>query len=200
MISSHIEETGFPPTRAEICEALGFKSPNAAEEHLKALVKKGAISMVPGASRSIRLYKGKNSKTEDHSLLPLIGRVSAGSPILAEEHIEAQYSVDQKLFAMKPDYLLKVRGMSMKDIGIFEDDLLIVKKLSENHSEKLNGKIIVARIEDEVTVKRFYKRNNLVFLKPENKLFSTIEINVKKQHLVIEGLGIGVIRNPKLGL
>ena len=132
MIASYIERRGFPPTRAEICEALGFKSPNAAEEHLKALVKKGAISMVPGASRSIKL-SGSSEKSQKggygYLSLPLIGRVAAGAPILAAEHVEEEFHIDPSLFSIKPDYLLRVKGMSMKDAGILEDDLLIVHKI-----------------------------------------------------------------------
>ena len=203
MIASYIEKRGFPPTRAEICEALGFKSPNAAEEHLKALVKKGAISMVPGASRSIRL-SGSPEKSQqesyDHLSLPLIGRVAAGAPILAAEHVEEEFNIDPSLFSIKPDYLLRVKGMSMKDAGILEDDLLIVHKISGDCFKKITGKIVVARIEEEVTVKRFFKKSNMIFLEPENSNFKTIKVDIQKQPIVIEGLGVGVIRNSKLGL
>ena len=204
MIASYIEDTGFPPTRAEICKALGFKSPNAAEEHLRALVKKGAISMVSGASRSIRLsqtsVKLNSTKDEKYLSLPLVGRVAAGSPILASEHVENEFNIDASLFSEKPDYLLRVKGMSMKNAGILEDDLLIVKKTSGNYLEKINSQIVVARIEDEVTVKRFFKKNNTIFLEPENPSFKTIKVNIEKQPFAIEGLGVGIIRNPKLGL
>ena len=203
MIGSYIEKRGFPPTRAEICEALGFKSPNAAEEHLKALVKKGAISMVPGASRSIKL-SGSSEKSQkesySHLSLPLIGRVAAGAPILAAEHIEEEFNIDPSLFSVKPDYLLRVKGMSMKDAGILEDDLLIVHKISGDCFKKITGKIVVARIEEEVTVKRFFKKSNMIFLEPENSNFKTIKVDIQKQPIVIEGLGVGVIRNSKLGL
>ena len=203
MIASYIERRGFPPTRAEICEALGFKSPNAAEEHLKALVKKGAISMVPGASRSIKLSSSlEKSQKQGYSYLslPLIGRVAAGAPILAAEHVEEEFNIDPSLFSIKPDYLLRVKGMSMKDAGILEDDLLIVHKISGDCFKKITGKIVVARIEEEVTVKRFFKESNMVLLEPENSDFKTIKVDIQKQPIVIEGLGVGVIRNSKLGL
>ena len=203
MIGSYIEKRGFPPTRAEICEALGFKSPNAAEEHLKALVKKGAISMVPGASRSIKLSSSlEKSQKQGYSYLslPLIGRVAAGAPILAAEHVEEEFHIDPSLFSIKPDYLLRVKGMSMKDAGILEDDLLIVHKISGDYFKKITGKIVVARIEEEVTVKRFFKKSNMIFLEPENSEFKTIKVDIQKQPIVIEGLGVGVIRNSKLGL
>jgi len=203
MIASYIERRGFPPTRAEICEALGFKSPNAAEEHLKALVKKGAISMVPGASRSIKLSSSsEKSQKEGYSYLslPLIGRVAAGAPILAAEHVEEEFHIDPSLFSIKPDYLLRVKGMSMKDAGILEDDLLIVHKISGDCFKKITGKIVVARIEEEVTVKRFFKKSNMIFLEPENPNFKTIKVDIQKQPIVIEGLGVGIIRNSKLGL
>ncbi len=199
MISRHIDDTGFPPTRAEICTALGFKSPNAAEEHLKALEKKGAITMVPGASRSIKV-SDKSYIQSNQLTLPLIGRVSAGFPILSEEHIETQYDIDPNLFSSKPDYLLRVKGMSMRDAGILEDDLLIVKKLTIDKFTKLNGKIVVARIDDEVTVKKYQKKKNQIYLLPENPSFNPIVIDTHKQSFCIEGLAIGVLRNPKFGL
>ncbi|MEL0254393.1 MAG: transcriptional repressor LexA [Burkholderiaceae bacterium] len=200
MIASYIEKRGFPPTRAEICEALGFKSPNAAEEHLKALVKKGAISMVPGASRGIKLSGSPEKEGCGYLSLPLIGRVAAGAPILAAEHVEEEFNIDPSLFSIKPDYLLRVKGMSMKDAGILEDDLLIVHKISGDCFKKITGKIVVARIEEEVTVKRFFKKSNMIFLEPENSNFKTIKVDIQKQPIVIEGLGVGVIRNSKLGL
>src|SRR6478735_3326118 len=161
LIREAIENTGFPPTRAEIASELGFRSANAAEEHLQALARKGAIDIVPGASRGIRLrdMHGEHFGTKQMALphpalmqlsLPLVGRVAAGSPILAQEHIEANYSVDPSLFSAKPDYLLKVRGMSMRDAGILEGDLLAVKKTDSAR----NGQIVVARLGDDVTVKR----------------------------------------------
>jgi len=199
MISHFIEESGFPPTRIEICKALGFKSPNAAEEHLKALEKKGAISMVPGASRSIKLNKLDLIPTSTE-FIPLIGSVSAGSPIHAIEHIEAEFKIDPKMFPITPDYILRVRGMSMKNAGILEDDLLVVKKYSGNSTMKKNGQIVVARVDDEVTVKRFYQKDSTVYLHPENPEFEVISINLEKQFFSIEGFGIGLIRNPKSSL
>jgi repressor LexA len=211
-IAKHIEDTGFPPTRLEICSALGFKSPNAAETHLKALAKKGAISMVPGASRSIRLTSNaKRSSTTAQLIstaeslaeqlsIPLVGRVAAGSPILAQEHLEAQYQIDPQLFPMTPDYLLKVRGMSMRDAGILHDDLLAVKRLSGGLSETRDGQIVVARLEEDVTVKRFKRQGKKIMLLPENPDFEPIVVDPSQDFLAIEGLAVGVIRNPKSGL
>ena len=185
LIKTHIEETGYPPTRAEIAQTFGFRSANAAEEHLKALARKGAIEMVPGASRGIRL--------PDHrSGLPLIGRVAAGSPILAEAHIEDYLNVAENLFHPRADYLLTVHGMSMRDVGILDGDLLAVHKTDQAR----NGQIIVARIENEVTVKRFKRERNrsVVELWPENPEFSVIEVDVRDANFAIEGLSVGVIR------
>ena len=177
---------GFPPTRAEICDALGFRSPNAAEDHLRVLVKKGAIEMLPGTSRGIRpLVKGTPSG------LPLVGRVAAGQPILAEEHIEQRYKVDPSLFRPRADYLLRVRGMSMRDIGILDGDLLAVHRAREASS----GDVVVARIDDEVTVKRFRRRGNIVRLLPENPDFEPIVVDLREQEMAIEGIAVGVIRN-----
>ena len=198
-----LREEGFLQQELKSAKHLGFKSPNAAEEHLKALVKKGAISMVPGASRSIKL-SGSSEKSQKEGYgylsLPLIGRVAAGAPILAAEHVEEEFHIDPSLFSIKPDYLLRVKGMSMKDAGILEDDLLIVHKISGDCFKKITGKIVVARIEEEVTVKRFFKKSNMIFLEPENSNFRTIKVDIQKQPIVIEGLGVGVIRNSKLGL
>ena len=183
LIRDAIENTGFPPTRAEIATELGFRSANAAEEHLQALARKGAIDISPGTSRGIRLrdmgtdrngerFPGTQLALPHPSLmqlsLPLIGRVAAGSPILAQEHIEATYNVDRSFFTAKPDYLLKVRGMSMRDAGILDGDLLAVKK---SDSAK-NGQIIVARLGDDVTVKRYRKTGSLIELLPENPEFA----------------------------
>lgn len=203
LIERHIKQTGFPPTRMDICNALGFKSPNAAEEHLKALARKGVITLTSGASRGIRLVKeaaksAKASLSEDLLGIPLVGRVAAGQPILAQEHVEARYALDPALFAQAPDYLLKVRGMSMRDAGILEGDLLAVRKLPGGATEARNGQIVVARLEDEVTVKRFKREGSQVKLLPENPDFSPIVVDASDESFVIEGLGIGVIRNPKV--
>ena len=182
-----LEDNGFPPTRAEIAQELGFKSPNAAEEHLKALARKGAIEMTPGASRGIRI-PGFDSEAEEG--LPIIGRVAAGAPILAQQHIEESCKINPEFFHPKADYLLRVRGMSMKDIGILDGDLLAVHACQEAR----NGQIVVARIEDEVTVKRYKREGDKVWLIAENTDFSPIEVNLQEQELVIEGLSVGVIR------
>lgn len=183
LIRDFIEETGLPPTRAEIAEELGFRSPNAAEDHLKALARKGVIELFPGASRGIRLV--------EHTGLPVVGRVAAGNPILAEEHIEDHYRVDPDLFRPSADYLLRVSGMSMRDAGILDGDLLAVHRTPEAR----NGQVVVARLHDEVTVKRFEKHRHQVRLLPENPEYTPIEVDLRHQELVIEGLGVGIIRN-----
>jgi repressor LexA len=175
----------MPPTRAEIAQRLGFRSPNAAEEHLKALQRKGVIEIVSGASRGIRLLM------EDETGLPLIGRVAAGEPLLAQEHIEGHYQVDPALFKPNADFLLRVNGMSMRDIGILDGDLLAVHKTQDVR----NGQVVVARIEDEVTVKRLKKQGNIVQLLPENSDFEPIVVDLREQNFTIEGLAVGVIRN-----
>ena len=187
MIQDFIAETGMPPTRAEIARELGFKSANAAEEHLRALQKKGALELVPGASRGIQL---KDSLREQIGL-PLVGRVAAGSPILAEEHIETHYRLDPALFNPKPHYLLRVHGMSMKDAGILDGDLVAVHRTPEVRSRQ----IIVARLDDEVTVKRYRQTGSLVELLPENDEFETIKVDLAEQSMVIEGVVVGVIRD-----
>jgi len=200
LISSHIAKTGFPPTRMDICNALGFKSPNAAEEHLRALERKGAVSLSSGTSRGIRLLHQapKKSFVDTTTIgIPLIGRVAAGQPMLAQEHIEAHYSVDPGLFVQTPDYFLKVRGMSMRDAGILEDDLLAVKKISAA-TQIRNGQIVVARLHDEVTVKRFKHQGHEIHLLPENPAFKPIVVQDSDPEFAIEGLGIGIIRNPKV--
>lgn len=184
-----LEDNGYPPTRAEIAQELGFKSPNAAEEHLKALARKGAIEMTPGASRGIRI-PGFEPGLEDEGL-PVIGRVAAGAPILAQQHVEESCQINPAFFQPKADYLLRVRGMSMKDIGILDGDLLAVHRTSEVR----NGQVVVARINDEVTVKRFEKQGRKVLLIAENPDFAPIEIDLGEQELVIEGLSVGVIRH-----
>ncbi|WP_272691447.1 transcriptional repressor LexA [Providencia sp. PROV132] len=188
LVRDHISQTGMPPTRAEIAASLGFRSPNAAEEHLKALARKGVIEIVSGASRGIRLLL--EEETEDQGL-PLIGRVAAGEPLLAQEHIESHYQVDPELFKPHADFLLRVNGMSMKDIGIMDGDLLAVHKTQNVH----NGQVVVARIEDEVTVKRFKQQGNRVELIAENPEFEPIVIDLRQQNFTIEGLAVGVIRN-----
>ena len=190
LLKRHLETTGMPPTRAEISRELGFKSPNAAEEHLKALSRKGAIEIIPGASRGIRILD--NSANEEFDDLPLVGRVAAGEPILAEQHIEATYRVDADMFKPQADFLLKVYGQSMKDIGILDGDLLAV------HSTKdvRNGQIVVARIEDEVTVKRLEKKGSIIYLHAENEEFDPIVVNLEEQeNFEIEGIAVGIIRN-----
>ena len=187
LIQSFIEEFGMPPTRAEIARQLGFKSANAAEEHLRALQKKGVLELVPGASRGIQL---KDSLREQLGL-PLIGRVAAGSPILAEEHIETHYRMDPSLFNPKPHYLLRVHGMSMKDVGILDGDLVAVHRTPEVRSRQ----IVVARLDDEVTVKRYRQDGSLVWLLPENEEFEPIQVDLAEQAMVIEGVVVGVIRD-----
>ncbi|MFJ3486083.1 transcriptional repressor LexA [Pseudomonas sp. NPDC090202] len=184
-----LEDNGYPPTRAEIAQELGFKSPNAAEEHLKALARKGAIEMTPGASRGIRIPGFETTKTED-SGLPIIGRVAAGAPILAQQHIEESLAINPAFFHPSADYLLRVHGMSMKDVGILDGDLLAVHTTREAR----NGQIVVARIGEEVTVKRFKREGSKVWLIAENPDFAPIEVNLKEQELIIEGLSVGVIR------
>ncbi len=190
LIRRQIEKTGLPPTRADICKALGFKSPNAAESHLRALEAKGAIEMTPGASRGIRLV-AQGARAPEFSL-PVVGRVAAGAPILAIEHIEDHFRVDPRLFKPRADYLLRVRGHSMRDAGILDSDLLAVHRAS--HAE--NGQIVVARVNDEeVTVKRLHRRSAyLVRLLPENPDFDPIELDLRQDRLAIEGIGVGVLR------
>ena len=183
-----LEDNGYPPTRAEIAVELGFKSPNAAEEHLKALARKGAIEMTPGASRGIRIPGFEASNEEEG--LPVIGRVAAGEPILAQQHIEETCKINPEFFHPKADYLLRVRGMSMKDVGIMDGDLLAVHTCREAR----NGQIVVARLDDEVTVKRFKRDGDKVWLIAENPEFAPIEVNLQEQELAIEGLSVGVIR------
>jgi repressor LexA len=187
LIQEFINEYGMPPTRAEIARELGFKSANAAEEHLRALQKKGVLELLPGASRGIQL---KDSLREQLGL-PLVGRVAAGSPILAEEHIETHYKLDQALFNPKPHYLLRVQGMSMKNAGILDGDLVAVHRTPEVRSRQ----IVVARVDDEVTVKRYRQTGSIVWLLPENEDFEPIQVNLSEQTMVIEGVVVGVIRD-----
>lgn len=194
-ISQFIDKHKFPPTRAELCKHFGFQSPNAAEAHLRVLQKKSMIGIESGVSRGITLLPlsigelPANPKT----LVPLVGRVAAGSPILAQENIEAEYRIDPGMFVQRPDYLLRVEGMSMQDAGILDGDLLAVHRTPEAR----NGQIVVARLDDEVTVKRFRRRSHRVQLIAENVDYKPIEVDLRRQELVIEGLGVGVIR-PRL--
>lgn len=210
LIQNAIALTGAPPTRAEIANELGFRSANAAEEHLQALARKGVIELVSGTSRGIRLRSDalrsinevRESRLKQFSLplqslaqlvLPLVGRVAAGSPILAQEHIEQSYCFESSLFQKQPDYLLKVRGMSMRDVGIMDGDLLAVKQTREAK----NGQIVVARLGDEVTVKRFRRTRDVIELLAENPDFKTIVVE-PGEPFEIEGLAVGLIRNTVL--
>jgi repressor LexA len=183
LIREYLRETGFPPTRAEICARFGFSSPNAAEEHLRALARKGVIEILPGASRGLRILQPDG--------LPVVGRVAAGAPILAEQHIESHYRIDDTLFTPRAHYFLRVRGLSMRDAGILDGDLLAVHKTQDIRT----GQIVVARINDEVTVKRLKRRGTQIQLLPENPDFAPIAVDPRSDRLVIEGLGVGVIRN-----
>jgi repressor LexA len=185
-IRDAIESEGYPPTRAEICTAFGFSSPNAAEDHLRTLERKGAIRLEPGAARGIRLVEQLG--------LPLIGHVAAGRPILAEAHVQGRYQIDSAMFSPRADYLLKVRGLSMRDAGILDGDLLAVHRTTEVRS----GQIVVARIGDEVTVKRLRRKGSRVELLPENPDFEPIVLDLRETPLEIEGLAVGLIRNGRL--
>jgi len=188
------EVSGYPPTRAEIAQRMGFRSVNAAEQHLRALEKKGAIEISSGASRGIRVLDGRSGHRVGKLLeLPVVGRVAAGSPILAEEHVQGRYQLDPNLFTPRADYLLRVRGMSMRDAGIHEGDLLAVHRTPEART----GQIVVARLADEVTVKRYRRRGHLVELEADNPDFKAIEVDLRREALTIEGIAVGVIRNGK---
>ncbi|EGQ7699120.1 transcriptional repressor LexA [Vibrio vulnificus] len=190
LIKSKIEVTGMPPTRAEIARELGFRSANAAEEHLKALARKQVIEIVPGASRGIRILLEEEAANDEPGL-PLIGRVAAGEPILAQEHVEMHYQVDPSMFRPQADFLLRVHGESMKDIGIMDGDLLAVHKTQDVR----NGQVVVARVEDDVTVKRLERKGSTVLLHAENEEFAPIEVDLTNQQLTIEGIAVGIIRN-----
>ena len=190
-IRGHIDATGMPPTRAEIATGLGFSTASSAEDHLQALARKGAIELTPGAARGLRLRDMPGVPMQ--GTLPLVGRVAAGSPILATEHIEAQYRIDAALFTPHADYLLRVKGASMQDAGILDGDLLVVHKTDDARS----GQIVVARLAEEVTVKRWRRRGHLVQLEAENPEFKPIEVDLRSEPLVIEGIAVGVIRNGK---
>ncbi len=208
LVLSAIERSGAPPTRAEIAAELGFRSANAAEEHLQALARKGVIELIGGTSRGIRLRsetlralneaRGKQYSLPLPSLaqltLPLIGRVAAGHPILAQEHIDKTYIVESSMFPRKPDYLLKVRGMSMRDAGILDGDLLAVQKTQEAR----NGQIVVARLADEVTVKRLHRTRAGIALLPENPDFEPILVPAGTLDFQLEGVAVGLIRNTML--
>lgn len=185
LVKQHIEETGYPPTRADIAQELGFKSANAAEEHLKALARKGAIEVIPGASRGIRI-------PDMHSGIPIVGLVAAGAPILAVENIEDHCEVPASIFSPRADYFLRVRGDSMIDVGIFEDDLLAVHSTQDVR----NGDIVVARVDDEVTVKRLQRGRSKYQLEllPENADYQPIVVDLREQQCTIEGLSVGIIR------
>ncbi|HSQ69841.1 MAG TPA: transcriptional repressor LexA [Steroidobacteraceae bacterium] len=185
-IQDSLRERGLPPTRAEIAEALGFRSANAAEEHLRALQRKGVLELRPGASRGIQL----RDAIRDQLGLPLIGRVAAGRPILAEENIEAHYQVDPQIFQPRPHYLLKVRGMSMRNAGILDGDLVAVHRTPEVR----NRQIVVARLENEVTVKRYRQEGSIVWLLPENEEFEPLRVDLQQESLIIEGVVVGVLR------
>ena len=188
------EVAGYPPTRAEIAQKMGFRSVNAAEQHLRALEKKGAIEIASGASRGIRVRDGRIGSRSARLLeLPVIGRVAAGAPILAEENLQGHYQVDPNLFTPRADYLLRVRGLSMRDAGILEGDLLAVHRTAEARS----GQIVVARLGDEVTVKRLRRRGHAVSLEAENPEFEPIELDLRRDALAIEGIAVGVIRNGR---
>lgn len=200
-IESTLAREGLPPTRAELAAALGFRSANAAEDHLRALARKGFIELRPGTSRGIRLCVPDTNADAAPSpvasglppgmlSLPVIGAVAAGLPILAAPHVEARYQVAADLFRGGVDYLLRVRGMSMRDAGILDGDLLAVRATQD----VTNGQIVVARLEDEVTVKRFRRQGNRVTLLPENPDFAPLQIDLDVQPLHIEGLAVGVVR------
>jgi repressor LexA len=212
LVQSTIERTGSPPTRAEIAAELGFRSPNAAEEHLQALARKGVIELLGGTSRGIRLksdtlralnearlsqYGKQYSLPLPHLAqltLPLVGRVAAGSPILAQEHVDQTYLMEAAMFQRRPDYLLKVRGMSMRDAGILDGDLLAVQKAKEAK----NGQIVVARLGDDVTVKRLRRTSKAIELIPENPDFETILVPLDAEDFELEGIAVGLIRNTML--
>ena len=182
LVQDQIDNVGSPPTRAEIASKMGFCSPNAAEDHLRALAKKGAIELVPGTSRGIRILKEQG--------LPIVGRVAAGQPILADANIDSHYRIDQHIFNPIADYLLKVKGTSMINAGINDGDLLAIHATPTASS----GQIVVARIAEDVTVKRFYQHGHMVTLRAENPEFNPIEVDLQHQNFHIEGLVVGVLR------
>ena len=189
-VEVYLNKTGFPPTRAEICKELGFKSPNAAEMHLRALEKKGYIAIQSGSSRGLSIIKSQQSFESIRDSMPVIGLVAAGSPTLAEENIEKRIPCDPSLFSESFDYFLKVKGLSMIDAGIHEDDLVAIKKTTQVK----NGDLVVVRIEDEVTLKYFHQQDHLLELIPANKDFATIKIDLREQEAFVEGKSVGLIR------
>jgi repressor LexA len=189
-VEVYLNKTGFPPTRVEICQELGFKSPNAAETHLRALEKKGYISIKSGSSRGISVVKSQQEYEQSGVQIPVIGLVAAGSPTLAEENREKRIPCDPEIFSDNFDYFLKVKGLSMIDAGIHEDDLVAIKKTTDVK----NGDLVVVRLENEVTLKYFQKKDHLLELIPANKEFSTIEIDLREEEAVVEGKSVGLIR------
>jgi repressor LexA len=185
LLRTHLRETGFPPTRAEIAAHFGFSSPNAAEEHLRALERKGVIEILPGASRGLRLLQPEG--------LPVVGRVAAGAPILAEQHIETHQRVDAGVFKPRAHYFLRVRGSSMRDAGILDGDLLAVHRTPDARA----GQVVVARLNDEVTVKRLKRRGSQIQLLPENPDFEPIEVDPRRDRFAIEGIGVGIVRTGR---
>lgn len=193
LLKEHIDSTGMPPTRAEIAQQLGFRSINAAEEHLKALARKGVIEIISGVSRGIRLV-AEETNEEEFIGIPLIGRVAAGEPILAQSHVDNVYQIDPKMFSPEANFLLRVYGESMKNIGILDGDLLAV----HHTKDARNGQVVVARIEDEVTVKRFVKQGSMIYLHAENDDFEPIVVDLTQNpNFEIEGIAVGVIRNTR---
>ncbi|WP_089718092.1 transcriptional repressor LexA [Candidatus Entotheonella palauensis] len=189
LIRHYLQNQGMPPTRAEMAQALGLRSANAVEDHLKALARKGHIEILSGRNRNIRLLDGPGPVLESHETgLPLVGRVAAGTPMLAEQNVEGYYT-GSELFRPRAHYLLRVQGMSMRDVGIVDGDFLAVHRTAEAR----NGQIVVARLEDEVTVKRFEQVRHRVWLRPENPDYAPIEVDLRQRELVIEGLAVGVI-------
>lgn len=185
-IRQHLADTGYPPTRMDIAATFGFRSPNAAEEHLRALAKKGVIRMIPGASRGIQLVEDESVQAG----IPIVGQVAAGNPVLAQENIQGYCEIPRSFFSPDADYFLKVKGLSMKDAGILDGDLLAVHKTQDVRK----GQIVVARLGDDVTVKRFDRKRNTIYLMPENPDFEVIEVDARDEGFAIEGLGVGVIR------
>ena len=189
-VEVYLNKTGFPPTRAEICKELGFKSPNAAEMHLRALEKKGYITIQSGSSRGISVVRSQQSFEQSGDQIPEIGLVAAGSPTRAEENVEKRIPCDPNMLSENVDYFLKVKGLSMIEAGIHEDDVVAIKKTTDVK----NGDLVVVRLEDEVTLKYFKQTNHNLELIPANKDFSTIEVDLREQEAFVEGKSVGLIR------